>query len=136
GEEGAMATRSALAGIGRTGGSNMWAIRGRNGGASLYNGPQLGFEIPELFIELELHGPGLDVRGATAPGAPVIATGHNGHVAWGVTSGLTDDDDLYAERLTGPETYLFKGEERRMECRTETFTYRPPPAELLGLIGG
>lgn len=136
GEGGTIATRSAPAGIGRTGGSNMWAIRGRNGGASLFNGPQLGFEIPELFVELELHGPGIDVRGATAPGAPVIATGHNGHVAWGVTSGLTDEDDLYAEQLTGPETYLFKGEERRMECRNETFTYRPPPSELLGLIGG
>ncbi|MEX2196640.1 MAG: penicillin acylase family protein [Thermoleophilaceae bacterium] len=127
---------TAPAGIGRTGGSNMWAIRGRDGTATLFNGPQLGFSIPELFIELELHGPGLDVRGATAPGAPVIATGHNGHVAWGVTSGLTDEDDLYVEDLVGEEAYRFRGEARQMDCRNETFTYRPPPSELLGLIGG
>ena len=62
--------RAAMAGIGRTGGSNMWAIRGRDGGATLFNGPQLGFSIPELFIEMELHAPGIDVRGATAPGVP------------------------------------------------------------------
>jgi penicillin amidase len=138
GEDGAApaATRSARAGIGRTGGSNMWAIRGSDGGASLFNGPQLGFSIPELFIELELHGPGVDVRGATAPGAPVIATGHNGHVAFGVTSGLTDDDDVYVEELVGEESYRFRGETRQMECRNETFSYRPPPSELLGLAGG
>ena len=80
-------------GIGRTGGSNMWAVRSRDRrSATLFNGPQLGFQIPELFVEMELHRPGLDARGATAPGVPVLGLGHNEHVAWGVTSGLTDDD--------------------------------------------
>src|SRR4029453_16479896 len=82
--------RAAMAGLGRPGGSNMWATRGRDGGATLFNGPQLGFSIPELFIEMELHSPGFDVRGATAPGVPVLGLGHNEHVAWGLTSGLTD----------------------------------------------
>ena len=121
--------RAAMAGIGRTGGSNMWAIRGRDGGATLFNGPQLGFSIPELFIEMELHGPGIDVRGATAPGVPVLGLGHNEHVAWGVTSGLTDDDDLYVEQLTGEETYTYRGENRTMECRDEVFRFRSPPTD-------
>jgi penicillin amidase len=121
--------RKAMAGIGRTGGSNMWAIRGPNGGATLFNGPQLGFSIPELFIEMELHAPGIDVRGATAPGVPVLGLGHNQHVAWGLTSGLTDDDDLYVEQLTGDETYRFNGQDRQMECRDEVFTYRAPPTD-------
>ena len=122
--------RATMAGIGRTGGSNMWAIRGKDGGATLFNGPQLGFQIPELFVEYELHSPGLNVRGATAPGVPVLGLGHNEHVAWGVTSGLTDDDDLYVERLAGgPEKYTFKGQTRDMTCRDETFRYRAAPTD-------
>jgi acyl-homoserine lactone acylase PvdQ len=118
--------------LGRHGGSNMWAIRGKGHSATLWNGPQLGFQIPELFVELELHGPGVDVRGTTAPGVPVIGIGHNKHVAWGLTSGLTDDDDLYAEQLAGPESYFYKGQRVDMSCRNETIQYRSPPSDLLG----
>jgi penicillin amidase len=120
--------------IGRVGGSYMFAVRKKGGGALLFNGPQLGYSIPELFVELELHAPGLDVRGVTAAGAPVIAIGHNNDVAWGVTSGLSDDDDLYAEKLVPGQTekYMFKGEVRQMDCRDETVVYEGPPSDLLG----
>ncbi|MFL5780933.1 MAG: penicillin acylase family protein [Thermoleophilaceae bacterium] len=118
--------------LGHHGGSNMWAIRGPGHTATLWNGPQLGFQIPELFVEMELHGPGVDVRGTTAPGVPVIGIGHNKHVAWGLTSGLTDDDDLYAEQVAGPESYFYKGQRLDMNCRTETIQYRSPPTDILG----
>ena len=69
------------------------------------------------------------MRGATAPGVPVIGLGHNEHVAWGVTSGLSDDDDLYVEQLVSgqPEKYVFRGQTRDMECRDEVFRYRAAP---------
>ena len=51
----------------------------------------------------------------------MIAAGHNAHIAWGITSGLDDDDDLYVERLKGKERYRFKGRTRKMSCRTERF---------------
>ena len=111
----------------------MWAMR-KLGHAWLLTGPQLGFVMPERLVEIELHSPSLDVRGTTAAGAPVIGIGHNEHVAWGVTSGLGDEDDLYAEQLVGDEGYRFRGETRAMECRDETFTYRPPPADFLALL--
>jgi hypothetical protein len=114
-------------------GSKMWAMR-KLGHAWLLTGPQLGFVMPERLVEIELHSPTLDVRGTTAAGAPVIGIGHNEHVAWGVTSGLGDEDDLYAEQLVGDEGYRFRGETRAMECRDETFTYRPPPADFLALL--
>jgi penicillin amidase len=103
------------------GGSFHFAMRGAGRTATLFSAPQLGFSIPELFVEYEVHAPGVDVRGATGPGIPVIAVGHNGRVAWGVTSGLGDDDDLYVEKLAGKERYHFKGKVRRMRCRTERF---------------
>ena len=103
------------------GGSNAWAVRGSGNRAWLFHGPQLGFQIPEQLAELEVHRPGLDARGVTPPGLPLVGIGRNDHIAWGLTSGLGDDDDLYAERLAGKERYRFKGKTRRMKCRTETF---------------
>jgi penicillin G amidase len=103
------------------GGSNAWAVRGSGGRAWLFNGPQLGFSIPEQLVEVEVHRPGLDARGATVAGLPIVGIGYNDRIAWGLTSGLTDDDDLYAERLAGRERYRFKGRVRRMRCRTERF---------------
>ncbi|HYH59448.1 MAG TPA: penicillin acylase family protein [Thermoleophilaceae bacterium] len=115
------------------GGSKMWAIR-KGKRAWLLTGPQLGFNIPERLVELELHSPTLDVRGVTAAGVPVMGIGHNEDVAWGVTSGLGDEDDLYAEQLVGDEGYRFRGETRTMQCRDEEFSYRPPPTDFLALL--
>ncbi len=134
------------------GGSYMWGIgrpakkikrRGRKpryrrpkgaGNAFLFNGPQLGYSIPELFVEFELHSPAQNMRGVSAAGIPVMGIGHNGRLAWGFTSGLSDEDDLYAESLTGQETYRFKGQTRRMECRDERFDFRAPATDLPDLI--
>ena len=125
---------SLLGRLGSPGGSNMWAIRSKDRKrTTFWNGPQLGFQIPELFVELELRGPGYHARGATAPGVPVLGLGHNDHVAWGVTSGLTDDDDLFAVKLAGPESYRFRGKTRAMSCRDETITWKSPPSDLLGV---
>ena len=120
------------------GGSSMVAIGNtRTHRAFLFNGPELGFSAPEELYEIELHGPGLDVRGGTAPGAPVIAFGHNAHVAFGVTSGLSETDSLYVERLVPghPDEYYYRGAVRQMDCRDETFSYNPPPTTALNPTG-
>ncbi len=117
------------------GGSFMWAISDRERQRGyLFNGPQLGFAIPELFFEFELHSPVQDIRGVSAAGVPVVGIGHNDEVAWGFTSGLSDEDDLFAVRLTGPESYRYEGETRKMDCRNEVFNYKTPPTSLPDLI--
>jgi penicillin amidase len=115
-----------------TGGSYMFAIRGKDRRAYLFNGPQLGYSAPELFVEYELHYPGVDLRGVSAAGVPVLGIGHNGTVAWGLTSGLSDEDDLYAEELVDGETYRFKGQTRQMQCRDESFRYGGVTNALIG----
>ena len=125
--------------IGRTGGSYMFAVRRRSDGhAILFNGPQLGFTAPERILELEVHAPGLDVRGLTAPGAPIIGAGHNGRVAWGITTGASDTDDLYAEQLVPgqPERYYYRGRVMQMQCRDEVIRWNTPPSGLLGVPKG
>jgi penicillin amidase len=118
----------------RLGGSYMFAIRrSSDRHALLFNGPQLGFTAPEKLMELELHAPGMDLRGMTAPGIPLIAAGFNGHVAFGVTTGASDTDDLYAEQLVPghAEQYVFRGQVRQMDCRTETIAYQNPASGLI-----
>lgn len=119
--------------LGNARGSFMWGIRSPRGerpASYLFNGPQLGFSAPELFVEFELHSPTQDIRGVSAAGVPVMGIGHNDRLAWGFTSGLSDEDDLYAEQLTGPESYRFRGEERQMSCRNERFLARTPVTSL------
>ena len=117
------------------GGSYMVAVGDRrHHHAFLFNGPELGWLAPEELYEIELHGPGLNVRGITAPGAPVVAIGHNEHVAFGLTSGLTMTNHLYAEKLVPgqPEQYYFHGQVKQMDCRDETFNWQTGPSTLLG----
>ena len=75
------------------------------------------------------------MRGVTAAGIPVLGIGHNGHLAWGFTSGLSDEDDLYAEKLTGTEAYRYKGASRPMDCRNERFDFKAPATDLPDLVG-
>jgi penicillin amidase len=116
----------------RRGGSYMVAISNpKTHHSYFFNGPELGFSAPEELYELELHGPGLEVRGATAPGAPVIAIGHNAHIAFGLTSGLSETNSLYVEHVVPghPDEYYYRGRIRRMACRDQTFRYRAAPSQ-------
>ena len=109
------------------GGSYMVAIGGRRSHRSFFfNGPELGFEAPEELYEMELHGPGVDVRGITAPGAPVIVIGHDGHIASG-NEGLSTTNALYVEHLVPgrPGHDYYRGKVRRMNFGDETFDYKP-----------
>jgi len=112
-------------GLGGVQGSFMWAIRRASDNHTFFfNGPQLGYQSPSTFVELDLTTPAGHLHTGTAPGVPVNSNGYNDHVAWGVTSGLSDDDDLFVERLVGHERYLYKGKSRKMSCRNERFGYR------------
>jgi penicillin G amidase len=118
----------------KVGGSSAIAVRDpRRRRAFLFSGPELGFQAPSQLYQIEVHRPGLDARGVTIPGAPIIGIGHNAHVAWGLTSGLSQTNTLYAERLApgSNDRYLFRGRIRTMSCRNETFTYHTPPAALI-----
>ena len=105
------------------GGSFHYAFRGAGSSSYLFTAPQLGYSIPELFVELEVHAPGLDVRGVTAPGIPVIAAGHNGRIAWGITNLAPDVTDFYLEQLQG-DRYLRDGRLLPLRTRQETINVK------------
>ncbi|WP_345282550.1 penicillin acylase family protein [Kitasatospora albolonga] len=118
--------------LGRQGqgiGSNSWVVDGKHtttGKPLLANDPHLGPANPSIWYQMGLHcrttGPacGFDTAGFTFAGMPGVVIGHNKDVAWGFTNLGADVTDLYLEKVTGPDTYLVDGQERKFETRKET----------------
>jgi penicillin amidase len=113
--------------------SNAWAIapsRSATGAAILASDPHLRPQMPSLWYEAHLVGPGVDVIGATMPGIPAVLIGHNQQIAWGITASFVDTQDLFVERLhpedpaqyatpDGWELLRIRREEIRVRGRSE-----------------
>src|SRR4030042_6216246 len=104
-------------------GSNGWVVspsKSATGNALLLGGPQMGHSIPQIVVELGLHGAGINATGMTFPGVgPAIAIGVSEWGAWTTTSGLSDGVDTYIEVLhpLNKTKYLFKNKWYSMERR-------------------
>ncbi|MEL6535611.1 MAG: penicillin acylase family protein [Bacteroidota bacterium] len=110
-------------------GSNNWAVSGskaHNGTPILANDPHLGLNLPSLWYMIQLHGPGVNVKGVSLPGAPGIIIGFNDSVAWGVTNGAQDVRDWYAItfRDETKKEYLYNGEWLKTQFRVENIQVR------------
>jgi acyl-homoserine lactone acylase PvdQ len=93
------------------------AKRSTSGHPIFVAGPQVGYYSPEILMEEDLHGGGLNARGVAFPGLgfyPQIGRGPD--YAWSATSASSDVIDQFAETLCGNGTtqYLYKGQCRDM----------------------
>ncbi len=89
--------------VGGTGASNAWALassRTSTGGPILANDPHLAPDVPAPWYLAHLQTPDWEVAGASFVGSPTFPSGHNGHVAWGITAACTDSADLFWEELS------------------------------------
>ena len=79
-------------------------------------GPQVGFYWPEFLLELDMHGGGIDTRGASFPGIGYVVIGRGKDYAWSAMSSHSDIVDSFVETLCGGDDlhYLYKGECRAM----------------------
>jgi len=87
--------------------SNAWALSGRltaSGKPILANDPHLSLEAPGVWYLVRIETPGLTLSGATAPGVPFHLVGHNGAIAWGLTTTHSDTQDLFIEEVS-PEDH-------------------------------
>ncbi|HET9081476.1 MAG TPA: penicillin acylase family protein [Trebonia sp.] len=86
-------------------GSNAWAVSGRrtaHGGAVICNDSHRALDTPNVYWQCRVTCPEFDVTGATFPGLPGFPHfGYNGSVAWAITHGDADTQDLYLERFEG-----------------------------------
>ncbi|MFL5866428.1 MAG: penicillin acylase family protein [Thermoleophilaceae bacterium] len=96
------------------------ARRSRTGHPIGVLGPQVGYYVPEILMEEDLHGPGFDARGATFPGVNLmVQLGHGRDYAWSATTAGSDNVDTFAEVLCGDDFhYMWKGKCRAMEKLT------------------
>jgi penicillin G amidase len=82
-------------------GSNGWVVSGsmtRDGRAILANDMHLFLETPNSWGQAVLSYGDVRVEGLFFPGLPMIISGSNGHVAWGMTSVEGDFSDLVRVR--------------------------------------
>lgn len=109
-------------------GSNAFVVAGErtaSGAPLLAADSHLDARIPGPWYQVGLHCRTVgaqcpfDVSGFGFAGMPGVLTGHNGTLAWSVTSMPADVTDLFIERVFDDGTYLRDGERPALERRTE-----------------
>ncbi|CAA7613937.1 putative Acyl-homoserine lactone acylase quiP [Magnetospirillum sp. LM-5] len=104
--------------------SNAWVLSGsltESGKPLLANDPHLPFQAPSLWYLLTVEAPGLMVSGGTVPGVPFHLVGHNGRIAWGMTTTHADTVDLVIEKPSADgQSYQVGKQARPFLRRDET----------------
>lgn len=72
-----------------------------NGRPILLSGPQMGFRNPSIVHEMSIDAPGIKAVGMDLPGVPGILIGHTDYMAWGLTTGVADTEDVMYVKQEG-----------------------------------
>ncbi len=110
-----------------TAASNNWGVAPQNTlkhASIIANDTHLPLEQPSMWMLMHLKCPELDVAGVAIAGVPGIVAGYNGHIAWGETMVMGDNQDVFIEQMKdagGVPQYLYKGEWLPVVERRETF---------------
>ncbi|WP_370260710.1 penicillin acylase family protein [Limnobacter sp.] len=92
----AQQTAALLAGIARSGSNSMvlHGTRTHSGHPLMVNDPHLGQHLPNVWMMVGLHSPGIQAVGLMFPGVPVLGLGRNPALAWGGTNLRAASSDL------------------------------------------
>ena len=94
-------------------------------------GPQVGYFAPQILQEVDLHGPGIDARGAAFPGVSLyVQLGHGRDYAWSATTATSDNVDTFAEVLCKDNFhYRYRGKCLPMEKLQKSESWTPNAAD-------
>jgi penicillin amidase len=97
-----------------------------SGHALLANDPHLYPRIPPVWYVAHFQAEDIDVAGATLPAIPGVIIGHNQRIAWGVTAGMADCEDLFIEKPdpAGPHRFFFRDQSEPATVLRESFAVR------------
>lgn len=106
-------------------GSNNWVVNGSKtvtGKPILCNDMHLAWILPGVWYEQHLVSDETDLNsyGFAIPGMPLIAVGHNEHVAWGFTNTGYDVMDWYYYNEKNSTHYLYEGDYEEFTTREYT----------------
>ncbi len=98
-------------------------------------GPQVSYFAPEILMEEDIHGPGIDADGAAFPGVNLyVELGHGPDYAWSATSASQNIIDTFAEPLCNPnggtvsldsDYYALNRKCTQMETLTRSESWQP-----------
>jgi len=102
-------------------------------------GPQTGYFSPQILMEVDIHGPGIDARGAAFPGVNLyVQLGRGRDYAFSATSAGQDIVDTFAAELCEPSGakptlasmhYRFRGQCLPIEVLSRTNSWQPNAAD-------
>jgi acyl-homoserine lactone acylase PvdQ len=102
-------------------------------------GPQTSYYAPQLLMDVDAHGPGVDARGATFAGISLyVLLGHGRDYAWSATSAGQDIIDTFAVPLCEPNGakptlgsmhYRFRGQCLPIDVLDRTNSWTPNLAD-------
>lgn len=108
-------------------GSNSWVISGTKSESKkpiLANDPHLALTVPSKWYEVQLYNnqQKKGVSGFSIPGAPGIAIGKNGSIAWGITNLMNDDSEFYIlnRDTANRNNYILKGNSYPLDSTAES----------------
>ncbi|BCA53914.1 peptidase [Nitrospira sp. KM1] len=110
-------------------GSNAWAVAGSkttDGRAILANDMHLDMTVPNMWYRVQLRYGRVDMAGIVVPGIPVMISGSNGAISWGMTNVEGDFLDLVRVELDErhPNHYVTADGSRPFTVRRETIIVR------------
>lgn len=95
--------REVLGIAGSSSGSNCWTFRNSDStsfqSSILANDAHLMLGIPSRWIQMKIKADELESIGLTMPGIPLVLSGRNNNVAWGITNIMVDGFDYFIEKL-------------------------------------
>jgi len=109
--------------------------RSSSGNVMLLGCPQMGEprrnEV-QISNEVELDCPQFHVGGMSVAGIPGVVIGHTEHHAWSMTSGVSDNTDVYIDSTkdTSFSQYFYNGEWHDFEVITDTIHVRLGASEI------
>ena len=109
-------------------------------------GPQTGYFAPQLLVEQDIHGPGIDARGVSFAGTNLyVQLGRGRGYAWSATSAGGDNVDQWVLQLCNADgspptadsqAYVHDGECTPMDVYTHSQTTKPSAGGLPDLPPG
>jgi acyl-homoserine lactone acylase PvdQ len=125
-----------------SGGSNALLVSAReseSGRPLAVMGPQTAYFQPQLLMDVDVHAPGIDARGATFAGIGLyVLLGRGRDYAWSATSAGQDIIDTFALELCEPgggtptkqsTHYRFRGACEPIEVLEQRNSWTPTPAD-------
>ncbi|MDP6593180.1 MAG: penicillin acylase family protein [Candidatus Marinimicrobia bacterium] len=109
--------------------------RSSSGNVILLGCPQMGeprYNEVQIANEVELDCPQFHVGGMSVAGIPGVIIGHTEHHAWSMTSGVSDNTDIYIDSTKDASfsQYYYNGEWHDFEVITDTIHVRLGASEI------